>query len=222
MITHPPAPNKTLTHQHKPFYKTGALALIVITLGWAVLELTRIDTLAYFALPAGLAGVTWALLGWQRLIRFLPYILVLSLSLPFWADLVPALVHLASAAVGTWVGWMDTPALIAGNSITVPCGRLIIEDGCSGIRYFAISILLAAMTSVLNDYRWRGWLAGWLASLSVAITRALVAERGEQLKSRNAIATNPPKQAVSRKPASLTHRRHLGIIGIKPAHQRRG
>jgi len=170
VITHPPAPNKALTHQQRPFYKTGALALIVITLGWAVLELARIDTLAYFALPAGVAGVTWALLGWQRLISFLPYILVLSLSLPFWADLVPALVHLASAVVGTWVSWLNMPALIEGNSITVPFGRLVIEDGCSGIRYFAISILLAAMTSILNDYRWRGWLA----SLSVAITLALI------------------------------------------------
>ena len=170
VITHPPAPNKTLTHQQRPFYKTGALALIVITLGWAVLELARIDTLAYFALPAGVAGITWALLGWQRLISFLPYILVLSLSLPFWADLVPALVRLASAVVGAWVNWMNMPALIEGNSITVPYGRLVIEDGCSGIRYFAISILLAAMTSVLNDYRWRGWLA----SLSVAVTLALV------------------------------------------------
>ena len=170
VITHPPAPNKTLTHQQRPFYKTGALALIVVTLGWAVLELARIDTLAYFALPAGVAGITWALLGWQRLISFLPYILVLSLSLPFWADLVPALVRLASAVVGAWVNWMNMPALIEGNSITVPYGRLVIEDGCSGIRYFAISILLAAMTSVLNDYRWRGWLA----SLSVAVTLALV------------------------------------------------
>ncbi|UQG54150.1 MULTISPECIES: exosortase/archaeosortase family protein [unclassified Marinobacter] len=170
VITHPPAPNKTLTHQQRPFYKTGALALIVVTLGWAVLELARIDTLAYFALPAGVAGITWALLGWQRLISFLPYILVLSLSLPFWADLVPALVRLASAVVGAWVNWMNMPALIEGNSITVPYGRLVIEDGCSGIRYFAISILLAAMTSVLNDYRWRGWLA----SLSVAVTLALI------------------------------------------------
>lgn len=170
VITHPPAPNNALAQQHKPFYKTGALALVIITLGWGLLELARIDTLAYFALPAGLAGITWVLLGWHRLISFLPYILLLSLSLPFWGDLIPALVNLASAVVGTWVSWMNMPALIEGNSITVPYGRLIIEDGCSGIRYFAISILLAALTSILNDYRWRGWLI----SLAVAITLALI------------------------------------------------
>jgi hypothetical protein len=87
VITHPPASNKALTHQQRPFYKTGALALIVIILGWAVLELARIDTLAYFAVPAGIAGVTWAVLAWQRLISSLPYILILSLSLPFWAEM---------------------------------------------------------------------------------------------------------------------------------------
>jgi hypothetical protein len=63
VITHPPAPKKALTHQQRPFYKTGALALIVITLSWAALEPARIDTLAYFALPEGIASVTWALLG---------------------------------------------------------------------------------------------------------------------------------------------------------------
>lgn len=174
LITHPPIPSNTASdpasNPAKPRYKLGALALIVVTLGWALLELARIDTLAYFALPAGLAGITWALLGWHRLISFLPYILVLSLSLPFWGDLIPTLVQLASAVVSTWVSWLAMPALIEGNSITVPYGRLIIEDGCSGIRYFAISILLSAMTSILNDYRWRGWLV----SLTVAITLALI------------------------------------------------
>lgn len=111
VITHPPAPNKALTHQQRPFYKTGALALIVITLGWAVLELARIDTLAYFALPAGIAGVTWAVLGWQRLISSLPYILILSLSLPFWAEMQSDLVTDHELMGGLVYGAFIIPAM---------------------------------------------------------------------------------------------------------------
>ncbi|MDO6824565.1 exosortase/archaeosortase family protein [Marinobacter sp. 1_MG-2023] len=153
----------------KPYHLAGAVLLIVTTLVWGLLELVRIDTLAYLLLPAGLFATAWALLGFPRTLKFLPYILLLSLSLPIWADVVPALVDLASIVVGTWVGWFGMTALIEGNSITLPYGRLLIADGCSGIRYFAIAILLAMMTSILNDYRWRGWLITLLSAALIGL-----------------------------------------------------
>lgn len=158
LMIHPPVPSPE-SRPPRPWHNlAGILALLVITLVWALLELVRIDTLAFLMLPPGLLAVSWAVLGVQRTLSFLPYVLVLALSLPIWADIVPALVSLASVVVGAWVRWFGMTALIEGNSITLPYGRLLIADGCSGIRYFAISILLAMMTSILNDYRWKGWL----------------------------------------------------------------
>ena len=157
LLIHPPGHVDRQT-QLKPYHLAGAALLVVTTLIWGLLELVRIDTLAYLLLPAGMVATAWALLGLPRTLKFLPYVLLLSLSLPIWADVIPALVDLASVVVGTWVSWFGMTALIEGNSITLPYGRLLIADGCSGIRYFAIAILLAMMTSILNDYRWRGWL----------------------------------------------------------------
>lgn len=170
LIIHPPAAIERHTLS-KPYHLAGAVLLVATTLAWALLELVRIDTLAYLLLPIGLITTAWALLGLPRTLTFAPYALLLSLSLPVWADLVPALVEIASVVVGTWVGWFGMTALIEGNSITLPYGRLIIADGCSGIRYFAISVLLAMMTSILNDYRWRGWLT----TLMVAALLGLIA-----------------------------------------------
>lgn len=170
LIIHPPTSAESRTRSN-PFHLVGALLLFATTLVWGLLELVRIDTLAYLLLPVGLLATSWALLGVSRTLSFVPYALLLSLSLPIWADLVPALVELASVVVGTWVGWFGMTALIEGNSITLPYGRLIIADGCSGIRYFAISLLLAMMTSILNDYRWRGWLT----TLLVAALLGLIA-----------------------------------------------
>ncbi len=170
LLIHPPAHANRQT-QLKPYHLAGAVLLIATTLIWGLLELVRIDTLAYLLLPAGLITTAWALLGLARTLTFIPYILLLSLSLPIWADIVPALVELASVVVGTWVSWFGMTALIEGNSITLPYGRLLIADGCSGIRYFAISVLLAMMSSILNDYRWRGWLL----TLLVAATLGLIA-----------------------------------------------
>ncbi|MDO3722575.1 exosortase/archaeosortase family protein [Marinobacter sp. chi1] len=170
LLIHPPAfPN----HQapSKPYHLAGAVLLIATTIIWALLELVRLDTLTYLVLPAGLVATAWALIGLQGALVFIPHVLFFSLSLPIWADIVPFLVELASIVVGSWVNWLGMTALIEGNSITLPYGRMVIADGCSGIRYFAISILLAMMTSILNDFRWRGWLI----TLAIAATIGLVA-----------------------------------------------
>jgi len=158
LLIHPPLPTNTPDSSASRFQVIGILILLVTMLIWALLELVRIDTLTYLMLPAGLLATSWALLGLHRALRLLPYVILLALSLPIWADFIPALVAIASAVVSNWVRLFGMTALIEGNSITLPYGRLVIADGCSGIRYFAISILLAAMMSILNDYRWRGWL----------------------------------------------------------------
>ncbi|WP_166268434.1 exosortase/archaeosortase family protein [Marinobacter caseinilyticus] len=134
------------------------LGLLTVVLVWAILELIRIDTLAYLMLPVVLLAVTATLLGYKPTVVFLPYVLLLSLSLPIWADLIPALVKISSAVVSTWVAGFGVTALIEGSNITLPFGRLIIANGCSGIGYLAISILLASTISILNDYKAKGWL----------------------------------------------------------------
>jgi len=168
LLIHPPV--HAISHkQLKPYRLAGAALLIATTVAWSLLELVRIDTLTYLMLSAGLIATAWALLGLARTLTFLPYALLLSLSLPIWADMAPVLVDLASGVVGTWVGWFGMTAFIEGNSITLPYGRLIIADGCSGFRYFAMSIMLAMMTSILNDYRWRGWLITLVAAGTIGL-----------------------------------------------------
>lgn len=173
LIVHPPRgpePEPTLWMRRAGWPVLGSLFLVAATLSWALLELVNIDTLSFMMLPLGIAAVTWVMLGFRAALRLVPYLLLLSLSLPFWGDLIPPLVAMASLVVGEIVGWLGMTALIEGSSITLPYGRLVIADGCSGIRYFAISILLAATIALLNDYRWRGWLA----ALSLAAVLGVV------------------------------------------------
>lgn len=168
LLIHPPAHAVRGTGL-KPHRLAGAALLIATTLVWGLLELARIDTLTYLMLAAGLVTTSWAVLGLARTQTFLPYILLLALSLPVGAVLVPALVDLASLVVGTWVGWFGMTALIEGNSITLPYGRLIIAGGCSGYRYLAVAVMLAMMTSILNDYRWRGWAVTLLTAATLGL-----------------------------------------------------
>lgn len=166
LVVHPPRP-RTSGPQGIPI--VGGSLLLLAVVGWALLELVRIDTLAYLMLPAGLLLVCWTLYGLRAAISFLPHVLLLSLSLPIWADMVPFLVELASVVVGDLVGLLGITALIEGANITLPYGRLVIADGCSGIRYLAVSILLGTITAILNDFRWKGWLAAITASVLLAL-----------------------------------------------------
>lgn len=143
--------------------------LLLVTLTWALFELVNIDTLGFLMLPLGVIALSLTLLGWQATLRFIPYVALLSLGLPIWGDFIPILVGLASVAVGNFVDWWGMTALIEGSSITLPYGRLVIADGCSGIRYFAISILLAATISILNDYRWSGWMLSLTLAMALGI-----------------------------------------------------
>ncbi len=167
LVVHPPR----LVNPGKAGMSTLGGALLLLTvLFWALLELVRIDTLAYLMIPPVLLTVCWALLGFRSSLHFLPYVLLFSLSLPIWADLVPVLIELATIVVSRLVAMMGMTALVEGANITLPYGRLVIADGCSGIRYFAVSILLAMITAVLNDYRWKGWIV----TVSLAMLIGLV------------------------------------------------
>lgn len=172
IIIHPPKapqPGTGFMSRTRRWPVLAGLSLLAVTGSWLLFELVNIDTLAYLSLPAGVGALVWVFMGFAALWRFIPYLFILGLSLPFWSDLTQPLVDLASWAVGNLVGQFGMTALIEGHSITLPWGRLIIEEGCSGIRYFAISILLAGIISILNDYRWKGWLATLAIAMSLAI-----------------------------------------------------
>lgn len=169
LLIHPPTPALVNNAGKSKLSIAGGLVLLATVVVWALLELVRIDTLAYLMLPAGVAATAWAMLGFRSALQMLPYVLLLGLSLPIWADIVPYLVILATVVVSDLVRMMGMPALIEGANITLPYGRLVIADGCSGIRYFAISILLAMMTAILNDYRWKGWIAAVTVGMGVAL-----------------------------------------------------
>lgn len=136
----------------------GGLLLIVLAIVWSSLELVRLDTLAFFTLPASLFAISWCLIGFSSSLAFTPYIAILSLSLPFWADLIPLLVKIATLVVSHTIHAIGITALIEGSNITLPYGRLVIADGCSGIGYLSTLLLVGSIAATLNDYRWRGWL----------------------------------------------------------------
>jgi exosortase len=102
----------------------------------------------------------------------LRFLLIMPLFvLPIWDYLNEFLVQLSSSVVGEMVRAIKIPALIDGNSIFIPSGHIMIADGCSGLRYFIISLALGYAISYLNGYKEKGLIL----SLSIAALLGLIA-----------------------------------------------
>lgn len=126
------------------------VAIAINSVFWSIFELVDIEILAILELPVLLFCVVWALYGFKQAINLTPIIGLIVFIIPIWDYLTPYLVDLSALIVGYLVGLMGMPALIEGNSITLPHGIILIADGCSGQRYLVISITLTYIASIMN------------------------------------------------------------------------
>lgn len=122
-----------------------------------------------------------SIFGWVVSARHLVLLAMPIFAIPIWDQLTDPLVNLSGFAVGQMVQLIDIPAIIDGNSIFIPSGHIVIADGCSGLRYFVISLSLGYIISYLNNYNWRkialvlfvsallALLANWLRILILVI-----------------------------------------------------
>ncbi len=85
----------------------------------------------------------------------LPFMGLFLFVVPILAELNDLLVKLSSFVVGVWVNAIELTAVIEGNNILIPSGRILIADGCSGLRYLSITVLLAYIICLLNGYNLR-------------------------------------------------------------------
>jgi exosortase/archaeosortase family protein len=92
-------------------------------------------------------------LSFATLRAIAPYLGLLIFTIPIWAELTGLLVNLSSKMVGAAVKLSRMTALIDGNNIFLPSGTIFIADGCSGLRYLIISLLIGYIMALVNHYR---------------------------------------------------------------------
>lgn len=149
---------------------TGLFIALVFVVFAALSQRVAMDAITQLALVAllyGLMLVFFPTVSWLRLIQVSGLLLF---CVQAWGSLNDLLLYLASEVVGSAIAMLSIPALIDGNSITLPYGIMLIADGCSGLRYFIIAIALAWMLSINLDYR----LPAMVATLLVAAALALI------------------------------------------------
>jgi exosortase len=140
------------------------LATAGCSLGWYLFESLSISLPAYLLLIATLCFFIGACFSTSTMLAILPMLGLLLFTIPIWSELTGVLVNLSTLAVGQAVKISNLTVLIDGSSLFIPSGTIYIADGCSGIRYLIISLLMGYILILINQYK-----------LRTAITTLLVA-----------------------------------------------
>lgn len=154
-----------------PWYWLQIIALLGCSLLWYLFESLSISLPAYFLIITMLCLFISTCLSTRVMFASLPYIGLTLFTIPIWSELTSVLVDLSSTMVGYAVKLSDLTALLDGNNIFLPSGTIYIADGCSGLRYLTVALLMGYTLILINNYR----LAGALTTIGVAVILGLAA-----------------------------------------------
>lgn len=94
----------------------------------------------------------------------------LILIIPMWGPLATILQAISVQAVNVMMGFTGIPTYVEGNYVSIPAGTFEIAGGCSGLRYFIVSIAISSLFVFLNIKNTRNIILFF----TVAIIGALV------------------------------------------------
>lgn len=90
--------------------------------------------------------------------------------MPIWGILTTVLQKISTVVVTFLMGFSGIPTFVEGQFITIPAGAFEIADGCSGLRYFIVSLAISSLFTFLYIKNTKKALL----FLSVAIAGALI------------------------------------------------
>jgi exosortase A len=138
-----------------PAPSLGGLApLAAAILLWFAGRMLGIVMVEQLALVASLLAVPWAVLGFHVAWRAAPIIVYLMCAVPVWTYLTPMLQDHTAAASTVILRALGVPVYLEGLYISIPDGRFVVADVCSGMRYLLAALSLGGFYALLNLHAW--------------------------------------------------------------------
>jgi EpsI family protein len=154
-------------HDCRPSW-TAALLLAPVLLAWIVAVRGGIDIAHQLLWPVLLALSAWAVAGSHVARRVAPAIALLYAAIPVWDYGVPVLQRLSIFFSEHILGLLGVPATVSEFHVTIPEGTFAIIEGCSGKRYFVVTLAMAYLAIAINHLR--GWRALLFLAFSVLLS----------------------------------------------------
>ncbi|RYY77027.1 MAG: exosortase/archaeosortase family protein [Gammaproteobacteria bacterium] len=157
------------------------ISLGVLSIIWYLVEAINLQLASAALLLALFALYIASSFSLKTARQLLPLIAMFLFTIPVWGELTDVLVEISSFVVGRAVEIIGITALIEGNNILIPSGIIQIAEGCSGLRYLTISLLLAYILSLINGYNLRqsivalivgtllGLLTNWIRIIALVV-----------------------------------------------------
>jgi EpsI family protein len=137
------------------FWPLALLALGGCILAWLVCYRASIEDLEVTIFPAIFWLAVTAAFGLRMGLLLAFPVAFFSLAVPFWSQLGNPLQELTVFALRGFF-WLTGPrVLISGDTIHIPNGTFVIEEGCSGLHFMIVGLAVAALHGELRRDPWR-------------------------------------------------------------------
>jgi exosortase A len=145
--------------------------LFVLALGWLFSTLAGLQSIELLLLPPLFAMAIHLSFGGAVSRRSTFAVAYLWFAMPGWDELAPGLQWITVHVTRALLRLSGIPSHLEGQMVHLPSGSFEIEPGCSGLHFFVVALVIAAL---LGELRGDGWRRR-LKLLAVAALLALVA-----------------------------------------------
>lgn len=146
----------------------GLAAVAALAFVWYTGHLLDINLAQHFALVALFPALVLACWGWRGVwVLAFPLGYLVVFAIPWGDGLVGPLQDITAHFAVRALELTGTPVLLNGREIITPSATWMVEDACSGVRFFAACTALGSLYAYLMYHRW--WKRVIFVALSAVV-----------------------------------------------------
>jgi exosortase len=150
-----------------PPSKLWWLLLLGSSCGWCLAQLGNLQLPAYLATLGMILFLFASCINFAAFKKLIPVFGLFIFAIPVWSGQL--LVELSSLVVGYVLQFMNLTLQIQDNQILTPWGTIVIADGCSGLGYLIVSLLLTYLLWLLNAYPIKTFIAVFAVAIMLGL-----------------------------------------------------
>ena len=135
--------------------RISLLPIAGISLLWGISYFLDIEIIQQVLMPVLILSIILFISGKSMFKLLLFPVCFIYFAIPVWDYLTGALVGLTIYINKFMLTITHITAYIQGDSVLIPSGRIVIEGGCSGLRYLIICTALTSLSSYLYLKHWK-------------------------------------------------------------------
>src|SRR5262249_57048531 len=113
--------------------------------------------------------VVCAVCGHAIALRMAAPLAWLYFAIPVWEYLVPLLQLMTVSVTEVFLRLLHIPAVIDGFHVTLPTGSFQVAEGCSGRRYFVMTLTVTSLAGAIARLPWRRFALLMACAIALAL-----------------------------------------------------